>query len=81
MKEMNQLGGGASFYGTLPDMYNLVVNTSHPLIEKIIAEKNEEKQQDLIQQTTDLALLAKGLLSGEELSKFIKRSLNLIHNE
>ncbi len=37
MKDMAAIGGGMmSFYGELPDSYNLVVNTAHPLVEKIL---------------------------------------------
>jgi len=40
MKEMSSLQGGmASFYGEMPDSYNLVVNTAHPMIEKILTEE------------------------------------------
>jgi molecular chaperone HtpG len=78
MKEMNQFGGGMSFMGTMPEMFNLVVNANHPIMQKILGEKDETKKQDLLKQTTDLALLSQNMLKGEELSKFIKRSLQLI---
>jgi len=79
MKDMNQLGGGSmSFYGNMPDMYNLVVNSNHPLITKILDEKDIEKQSTLAKQAADLALLSQGLLKGEKLTNFIKRSVELI---
>ena len=80
MKDMNQLGGAGSmgFYGNMPDMYNLVVNSNHPLITRILNEADAEKQKNLAKQTTDLALLSQGLLKGESLTKFIKRSVELI---
>lgn len=80
MKDMNQLGGGGAmgFYGNMPDMYNLVVNSNHPLISKILNEGNEEKQKNLAKQATDLALLSQGLLKGESLTNFIKRSVEMI---
>jgi molecular chaperone HtpG len=62
----------------MPEMYNLVVNANHPIMQKILGEKDETKKQDLLKQTTDLALLSQNMLKGEELSKFIKRSLQLI---
>ncbi|HRG03135.1 MAG TPA: molecular chaperone HtpG [Paludibacteraceae bacterium] len=42
MKDMSAMQGGGmmSFYGEMPDSYNLVVNTAHPLIEKLL--KDEE---------------------------------------
>ena len=78
-KEMSQTGGGAmGFYGELPDSYNLVVNTNHPLIEQVLTETDEAKQKQLVHQLTDLALLSNGLLKGEALSEFIKRSVSMI---
>lgn len=80
MKDMNALGGGGAmgFYGNMPDMYNLVVNSNHPLISRILEESDEEKQKNLTKQATDLALLSQGLLKGESLTNFIKRSVELI---
>jgi molecular chaperone HtpG len=79
MKDMNQMGGSAmGFYGNMPEMYNLVVNTNHPLVSKILSESDAEKQKNLARQAADLALLSQGLLKGEELTKFIKRSVEMI---
>ena len=79
MKDMSAMGGGGmAFYGSMPDMHNLVVNSNHPLISKILNEKDSEKQKQLTKQTADLAMLSQGLLKGEELTKFIKRSVELI---
>ena len=77
MKEMQQAGGNAMF-GQMPEMYNLVVNTNHPLIEQILNTKTEKKRTRLIQQTLDLARLSQNLLKGEELTSFIQRSVDLI---
>ncbi|MDP2385318.1 MAG: molecular chaperone HtpG [Bacteroidota bacterium] len=80
MKDMSAMGGGGmNFYGAMPDMYQLVVNSNHPLVSKILAEKDAEKQKQLAKQTADLALLSQGLLKGEELTKFIKRSVEMIN--
>ena len=78
MKDMGSMGGGMSFYGEMPDMYNLVVNTNHQLIGKILAETNADKRKAISKQAADLAMLSQGLLKGEELTKFIKRSVELI---
>lgn len=79
MKDMSAMGGGGmGFYGTMPDMHNLVVNSNHPLISKILNEADADKQKQLTKQTIDLAMLSQGLLKGEELTKFIKRSVELI---
>lgn len=80
MKDMNSLGGGGSmaFMGNMPDMYNLVVNSNHPLISRILNESDDATKKNLAKQATDLALLSQGLLKGESLTKFIKRSVELI---
>ena len=144
MKDMSAMsgGGGMNFYGTMPDSFNLVVNTDHPLVKKVIAEKDssmgeqlkaidgelepvtkelnalkeqlkgkkeeeiEQAQRDkrdeledredeirnnkknmlaeygktnqLARQLVDLALLANNMLKGEELDKFIRRSVEMI---
>jgi molecular chaperone HtpG len=81
MKDMQAMGGGGgmNFYGSMPDMYTLVVNANHPLTSKILAETDAVKQSQLAKQAADLALLAQGLLKGEELTKFVKRSVELIN--
>lgn len=139
MKEMATMQPGMSFYGELPDSYNLIVNVEHPVIKKIMTgaeadlmptlkplfdatradneaseqvrksakdgklsdedsakikeldekiahNRNEEKKaateyasaQPLVRQTIDLALLANGLLKGEALNEFIKRSVSML---
>ncbi|MEN6619851.1 MAG: molecular chaperone HtpG [Rikenellaceae bacterium] len=141
-REMSALNGGMNFYGSLPESYNIIINHNHPLIKKILINKNESlsaqidefsnkisepqlklasieekiknlkpeeietslkdeksnlekviekvkeerkellskfgKENDLIREITDLALLSNGMLKGEDLSRFIKRSLELI---
>jgi molecular chaperone HtpG len=79
MKDMSALGGGGmNMFGNMPETHNLVVNTNHPLVTKIVAEKDGDAKKQLIKQSADLALLAQGLLKGEELTKFIKRSVEMI---
>ena len=79
MKEMQQSGGGSMFgSGNMPDMYNLVVNTNSDLINQIVNTKTKKKQQKLINQSIDLAKLSHGLLTGEDLTEFIKRSYEII---
>ena len=79
MKEMQQTGGGGMFgMGQMPEMYNLVVNTNHELIQKIIETKTQAKQERLIKQGFDLAKLSKNLLKGQDLTQFINRSFELI---
>lgn len=78
MKEMQATGGGMFGMGNMPDMYNLVVNTNHELVNQILNTKTRKKQERLINQSLDLAKLSQGLLKGEELTNFIKRSYDMI---
>ena len=79
MKEMQQTGGGGMFgMGNMPEMYNLVVNTNSDLVGEILNTKTKKKQERLINQSLDLARLSQGLLKGEELTNFVKRSYELL---
>ncbi len=78
MKEQSMLGGGANMFGNMPETYNLVVNANHPLTTKILEEKDETKQKELAKQATDLALLSQNMLTGQSLTDFIKRSIDII---
>jgi len=79
MKDMAQTGGGPmSFYGSLPDSYKVAINGNHPLVDKILKAENEESQVKLAKQAFDLALLSQGLLTGKDLTAFVKRSVELI---
>ena len=79
MKDMSALGGGMSYMGSMPDMYNLVVNANHPIINQVLNETNEDKQINIVKQLTDLALLSQNLLKGEALTEFINRSVKIIN--
>jgi molecular chaperone HtpG len=79
MKEMAQTGGGPmSFYGSLPDSYKVAINGNHPLVDKILKADSEETQVTLAKQAFDLALLSQGLLTGKDLTAFVKRSVEMI---
>lgn len=79
MKDMEKLGGGGMMgMGALPETYNLVVNSNHPLVVDVLEDKKEESQQQKVKQMYDLALLSQSLLKGKELADFIKRSFKLI---
>ncbi|MBT0608340.1 molecular chaperone HtpG [Aequorivita echinoideorum] len=79
MKDMQKTGGGGMFgMGGFPEMYNLIVNTNHPLVGEILNTKTEKKKERLVNQALDLARLSKNLLKGEELTAFIKRSYEMI---
>jgi molecular chaperone HtpG len=79
MKEMSQSGGGGMFgMGNMPEMYNLVVNTNSELATSILNNSDKEVQERLVKQALDLARISQGLLKGEELTAFVKRSFELI---
>ena len=142
MKDMSAMQPGMNFYGEFPDNYNLIVNTDHELVKKIISDAEEankaaltpiteqlnevngeisrlkEQQKDkkdeeipvadketlkaaeekaeglrkeesavltqyaaqtpVIRQLVDLALLSNNMLKGEALSRFIKRSVEML---
>ena len=78
MKEMSQTGGGGMFgMGNFPDMYNLVVNTNSELATSIL-NSSEEVQKELVKQALDIAKLSQGLLKGEELTAFVKKSFEAL---
>ena len=142
MQEMARLQPGMNFYGEMPEGYNVVLNTEHPLIERLLTSEKEavepklsslraqlQEQNELVEaartvqsakkpeevtaaereeldaltskqtelegkiseeikkfgaeevlvsQLVDLALLGNGLLSGEALAAFIRRSQQLL---
>lgn len=97
MRDMSKMGGGGmSFYGEMPDSYNVVINGNNPLIVDILGEVepaiNAEMSDDdrkaaltkagesnaKVHQIVDLALLGGGMLRGEALTRFIRRSIELI---
>ena len=142
MKEMSRFQQGMNFYGQMPDSFNIVLNSEHPLVkrvlddctaqtaealkpieaelkgqearlaaiqqqqekkkydeltqddkdikaetEKAVQEQKDKKQSVLsgfaaenpiVHQLIDLALLQNGMLKGEALDKFLKRSVDLI---
>lgn len=87
MKDASAMQPGMSFYGDMPDNYNLVLNVDNPLISKIISEVDGKEKEDVvkyasenqnIRQLIDLSLLSNGMLKGESLNNFIKRSTDLI---
>ena len=144
MKDMARIQPGMSFYGEMPDMYNLVLNTDNKLVRSVLDDSEaatseqlkpieaelrglnarkavlkqeqdkkkadeitddekadlkqceddikaeEQKKKDLlngfaadnerIHQLIDLALLQNGLLRGEALTRFVKRSVDLLNH-
>jgi molecular chaperone HtpG len=79
MKDMSKMGGGGpmNFYGSMPDNFKVAVNANHPLISKILSA-DETQQTILAKQAFDLALLAKGMLKGKDLTAFVERSVEVL---
>ena len=76
MQEMQQMQGMG---GKMPDSYNLVVNSNHPLVvDKLLKMRSEEKKENFVKYLYDLARLNQQMLKGSELSSFINRSLEFV---
>lgn len=75
-QDMSKISGQPSF-GNF-EHYNLVVNGNHPLAARILGETDEEKKVALTKQLIDLAMLSQNILTGEKLSDFVKRSVELL---
>ena len=79
MKDMAAMGGGmAAWYASMPDEVNLTVNGNHPIFQKILSEADAGKQEKVVKNLSDLALLSQGLLTGNNLTSFISRSVELM---
>ncbi len=79
MKDMAKTGGGGMpFMGTMPDNYNVAINANHGVIQKVLKAETEEQKISLAKQAYDLALLSQNMLSGADLTNFIKRSVDLV---
>jgi molecular chaperone HtpG len=76
MKDMQRTGGGGGMqmFGSMPDSFDVTVNANSPLVSKVLADGGET----IAKQAFDLALLAQGMLKGEALTAFVKRSTELL---
>jgi molecular chaperone HtpG len=78
MKEMSSVGGGYDFMGGMSEQFNVVVNTNHPLMSKILNETDEQIKTFKMKQAIDLARLSQNLLKGEELTQFIQKAVSTL---
>jgi len=77
MSDMSKTGGGGmGMFGAMPNTYNITINANHPLINKLADLKDESEQKALAKQISDLALLSQNLLTGADLTAFIKRTVS-----
>lgn len=87
MKEMSAMQQGFALYGDMPQTFNLTVNADHPLVKKVLSSVDGKAKEEVpalaaaqptVRQLVDLALLANGMLKGEALANFVKRSVEMI---
>jgi molecular chaperone HtpG len=69
MKDMSKMQAGMSFYGEMPDSYNLVVNLSHPLVKKVLEEKETKLKSNLTKFRVELTKLNEQKASLEKLKE------------
>ena len=82
MKDMAAVSGSmGGFYASMPDEVTLTVNGNHPIYQNILKEDNKSRQEQLVHNLSDLALLSQGLLKGNNLTHFIQRSVELMGGE
>ena len=82
MKDMQRAGGGGgmAMFGSLPDSYTVSVNANHPIAQRVL-QADEAAGEKLAKQAFDLALLTQGMLKGEALTAFVKRSADMLTAE
>jgi molecular chaperone HtpG len=78
MSDMQASSGQRSMFGDMPPMYTVSLNANHPVIGRIIQIDNEEEQKSLAKQVYDLALLSQGMLTGNDLTQFIQRTVTTL---
>jgi molecular chaperone HtpG len=79
MKDMAAMNGAmGSFYAQMPDEVTLTVNGNHAIYQSLLKETDTVKQEKLVHNLADLALLSQGLLKGNNLTSFINRSVELM---
>nr|WP_285892331.1 molecular chaperone HtpG [Chitinophaga horti] len=79
MKDMAAVSGQAnSWYSQLPDEITMTVNANHPIYQDILKEADGGRQQKLVRNLADLALLSQHLLTGADLTAFVHRSVELL---
>ncbi len=79
MKDMAKMGGGGyAFMGSMPDSYQVAINGNHNIVQKILKADSEEVKVKLAKQAFDLALLSQNMLTGADLTNFIRRSVEFV---
>lgn len=78
--DMNKVNGQGAMFGEMPAMYNVVINGNHPIFQKMLKMKGQDRRENFAKQLHDLALLSQGMLSGGNLTEFIDRSFEEMQN-
>ncbi|KQS33785.1 molecular chaperone HtpG [Dyadobacter sp. Leaf189] len=78
MTDMQASSGQRSMFGDMPLMYTVSLNSNHPIIGRILQTEDENAQKALAKQVYDLALLSQGMLSGNDLTQFIQRTVTTL---
>ena len=75
-RRMSEMGGmgGMQMFGQMPEKYSVAVNTNHALANKVLKAEGEA-QTELLTKSIDLAKLSQNLLTGKELTEFVKRQM------
>lgn len=80
MQDMAKTGGGGNpmMMGGPGEMIAVNINGNHKTIEKILKAKTSKTKEKMASQLYDLALLSQNMLTGSELTSFVKRSLDIL---
>ncbi|AFK04169.1 ATP-binding region ATPase domain protein [Emticicia oligotrophica DSM 17448] len=74
-RDMQRISGQGDMFGMMPMNNNVVINTNHSLVAKLLKTEDSTAQNALTKQLYDLALLAQGMLTGADLTKFVERTV------
>ena len=74
-KDMQRISGQGDMFGAMPMPNNVVVNSNHSLVSKLLKIEDAEAQTALAKQLYDLGLLSQGMLTGADLTKFVERTV------
>jgi len=77
MKEMSAHQQGMSFYGQMPDQYNLVVNTAHPLIQELVAKETSEQVNEEVEKDGKKETVVKTVYSLANEDERIKQLIDI----
>ena len=78
MMEMQRLSGMGAM-GDMPESHNVVINTNHPLVaDKLLGKIATDKKERFAKYLYNLARLNQNMLKGEEMSEFIKTSIEFL---